>query len=290
MPLAGYYHPRGCTQFKGKYMHIQDFNYNGTIIQRRADGFINLTQMCQANGKRLTHWLNLKSTQDYIEYIATEDGIAATDVIEVIQGGSIQGTWGHPELAIDLAKWISNQFRRWCNAHIFNLMATGKTSIEIDPIEEMQLKLEYQKLQNQGTKLDIQKNQSELALLQFRHTVVSMCPEPIQQKILGYREIEKVEYRDRLIKGEEIINDGETITKTELCHRYSILTRNGKPDYKALNQMLENAGLMDNPEMWETAMSVREDKQLKREAIALLDDYYQAMPRTRYFPEVLPIR
>jgi len=268
-------------------MHLQDFNYNGTIIQRRDDSYVNASQMCLANGKLFADWNRLKGTKAYLDAVSEAMGIPTANLVEVRNGNQ---TWVHPTIAISLARWLCPKFAVWCDAHIFNLMETGKTSIEIDPIEEMRLKLEYQKLQNQGTKLDIQKNQSELALLQFRHTVVSMCPEPIQQKILGYREIEKVEYRDRLIKGEELINNGETVTKTELCHRYSILTRNGKPDYKALNQMLENAGLMDNPEMWETAMSVREDKQLKREAITLLDDYYQAMPRTRYFPEVLPIR
>ena len=43
-----------------------------------------------------------------------------------------------------------------------------------------------------------------------------------------------IEYRARIISGNEIINAGDTINKTELCRRYGILTRNGKPDYKEM--------------------------------------------------------
>jgi len=178
-------------QLGRKMDSLQTFDYNGTVIQRRYDGFVNLTQMCQANRKRLTHWLNLKSTQDYIQFITAEDGITASDVIEVIQGSSVQGTWGHPELAIDLAKWISNEFRRWCNAHIFNLMSTGRTSLEIDPIEEMKLRVELASLENQ-------KAANELAILNLRNTIVLTCPEPVQQKILGYQVVEKIEVIERI--------------------------------------------------------------------------------------------
>lgn len=37
-----------------------------------------------------------------------------------------------------MAQWISPEFHRWCNAHIFVLMSDGKTSLDIDPFERMQ--------------------------------------------------------------------------------------------------------------------------------------------------------
>ena len=51
---------------------LQVFNYNGSIIQRRDDGFISLTQMCQANGKRIDHWKELKATKAYIQELQSE--------------------------------------------------------------------------------------------------------------------------------------------------------------------------------------------------------------------------
>jgi hypothetical protein len=257
-------------------MHLQNFNYNGSVIQRRADGFVNLTQMCQANGKRLTHWLNLKSTQDYIEFITTEDGITATDVIEVVQGGSVQGTWGHPELAIDLAKWISNEFRRWCNAHIFNLMASGSTSLDIDPIEEMKLKIELAKLERDKAKL-------ENRTIELRHYVVTALPKPVCDRILGVTEIKEIEVRDRIIQDEEVIRDGSTINKTDLCHRLGILTRNGAPDYRKLNVILSRSGLPS--EAFKLTASIKENTELRREYLEELESFYLNSDRQMWFGE-----
>lgn len=96
--------------------------------------------MCKANGKLLGHFLALKSTKAYFQAIESDIGIPASKIIEVVKGGNAknQGSWGHPEIAILLAQWISPEFHRWCNAHIFVLMSNGKTSLDIDPFERMQ--------------------------------------------------------------------------------------------------------------------------------------------------------
>jgi hypothetical protein len=44
---------------------------------------------------------------------------------------------GHPEIALLLAQWISPEFHRWCNAHIFVLLKDGKTSLDTDPFARM---------------------------------------------------------------------------------------------------------------------------------------------------------
>ena len=145
--------------------------------------------------------------------------------------------------------------------------------------------IELQNLINEGLRLEAQKHQAELNLIQFRQSVVLMCPEIVQKKILGYQTIEKVEYRDRLIKDEQIINDGTTVTKTELCGRYDLFTRKGSPDYRRLNNLIEGAGLADNDELWEETYSIRENKQLKRSALPILDQYFDNAPRDRYILE-----
>lgn len=95
------------------------FNYKGQGISRRDDGFINLTQMCQANGKRIDNWLRLKQTQDYISVLGNSLSYEVVYSEEGVNGG----TWGHPSLAINLARWISPEFAVWCDGHIFNLMS-----------------------------------------------------------------------------------------------------------------------------------------------------------------------
>lgn len=69
-------------------MHLQNFNYNGTVIQRRDDGFVSLTQMCQANGKRIDNWLRLKQTQEYIDALTQS---LTSEVLESDRGGDQSG-------------------------------------------------------------------------------------------------------------------------------------------------------------------------------------------------------
>jgi hypothetical protein len=241
---------------------LQNFDYNGQLIQRRDDGFVNLTQMCQANGKRIDHWKDLKATKAYIR--ALQDNYPGSRVVYSEEGLG-GGTWGHPSLAINLARWINANFAVWCDAHIFNLMATGQTSLAINPIEEMRLKIEL-------AKLETQKSQTDLALINLRNTIVQTCPEPVQQKILGFQTVEKVEYRDRVIANGRVINDGNTVTKTDLCHRYKFLTKNGSPNYRQLNAVLDDIGMDTDHQAWEMSASIKENYQFNRNYLRQLDD------------------
>lgn len=89
--------------------------WNGTAISRRQDGYVNATAMCQANGKRLNDYIRCERTRQYVEALALDAGIPATDIVHIRRGGtaSTQGTWIHPRLAVDLARWISPQFAVW---------------------------------------------------------------------------------------------------------------------------------------------------------------------------------
>ena len=77
--------------------------WNGVAIQRRhADGFINATAMCKANGKRWNHYSSNERTREYICALAASlgtqipcaaavAGFPATGIqglIDVIQCGS----------------------------------------------------------------------------------------------------------------------------------------------------------------------------------------------------------
>lgn len=90
--------------------------WQGTAIQRRqADGFVNATAMAKANGKHLPHYLANERTRVYITALAPVVGIPTTEIVQIRQGGipALQGTWVHPRLAIDLARWISPAFAVW---------------------------------------------------------------------------------------------------------------------------------------------------------------------------------
>jgi hypothetical protein len=129
------------------------FDYNGQTISRCQNGFINLTQMCQANGKRLDNWTRLKQTQDYIRILAN----SLTSEVVYSEEGVNGGTWGHPSLAINLARWISPEFAVWCDGHIFDLMSTGSTAIAHQiPKTYSQALLEAAKLAEENERLEAQ--------------------------------------------------------------------------------------------------------------------------------------
>jgi len=98
---------------------IEAREWNGHAIQRRhADGYVNATAMCKAGGRRWNHYQTNERTQAYIHALAADAGIPATGnpgLICSIQGGrpELQGTWIHPRLAVDLARWISPSFAVW---------------------------------------------------------------------------------------------------------------------------------------------------------------------------------
>jgi KilA-N domain len=250
-------------------MNLKAFAYNQQTINQRQDGYINLTQMCLANNKRIDNFLRLKQTQ---EYISTLSRSLRCEVMVTVNGGNTEniGTWGHPSLAINLARWISADFAVWCDAHIFNLMTTGQTSLEIDPLEEMKLKLALLHAEKDVAIAKANISIAEKNLLDTRHYIVTALPEPVQQKILGYQVVEKKVVEKVVYKESEFLRDNSTINKTSLCKRYGILTKNGKPDYVRLNKILSTVDLPLTA--WHEVKDIQSNKELKTEYLSLLDD------------------
>ncbi|MCC5624801.1 KilA-N domain-containing protein [Nostoc sp. CHAB 5715] len=86
-------------------------------------GYVNATQMCHANNKSWGHYKERKSTKAYWTALSNDIGIPISSlVIEVDGYGSSQGTWIHPEIAIDLAQWVSVEFRIWANRTLMKVM------------------------------------------------------------------------------------------------------------------------------------------------------------------------
>jgi hypothetical protein len=104
-------------------------------------------------------------------------------------------------------------------------------------VEMMHLKIELAKIESQKETAIAAGKQADVQLVQFRHIVTTTMPEPIQQKILGYTEVKTVEYRDRVIKEEEVVRDGSTISRTEACKRLGIM-KEKVADCKTLDNLL----------------------------------------------------
>lgn len=90
--------------------------WNDAPISRRdSDGFANATAMCQANGKLWGHYHRLDTTAAYIKALGDSLGIPSDQLVISTKGGPshLQGTWIHPRLAVDLARWLSPEFAVW---------------------------------------------------------------------------------------------------------------------------------------------------------------------------------
>jgi hypothetical protein len=145
-----------------------------------------------------------------------------------------------------------------------------------DQIRELELRLQL-------AQAEMQKALAEKSVLDTRHLIVATCPEPVQQKILGYEILEKVEYRDRIIQGGDVINDGRTINKTALCKRYGFINKNGNPDYAKLKKHLESLQVPDYA--WEDVPSVCENQELRRDYLEVLDKMIMDDSRQLWFGE-----
>lgn len=105
-------------------------DYKGSAIsQREKDNYVNLTQMCKAGEKLVADYLRLDSTNEYLSALSVETGIPITSedktlgLVEVKKGGNqTQGTWAHPEVAIDCARWVNVDLRIWANRTLVQII------------------------------------------------------------------------------------------------------------------------------------------------------------------------
>ncbi len=106
---------------------IEAREWNGHAIQRRqADGYVNATAMCKANAKHLPHYLTNARTSEYLQALSGSVGIP-TDHLKVSIGtgpNHLRGTWIHPRLAVDLARWISPAFAVWMDGWFLEQFTT----------------------------------------------------------------------------------------------------------------------------------------------------------------------
>jgi hypothetical protein len=242
----------------------QNFQFPSTTI--RGDGLVNATALTSAYRnttgvrKDVSKWLATREAKESIAYLERATQKSVGDLIVVENG---VGTWLHADLAEILAQWISVEYR-------FAVVALIRQSKQGD--QTLQLRKDILTLEDKT--------------LSLRHYVVTALPKAVADRILGVTEITNT------ITKEVVVNDrgqilghvpGESYNKTELCHRYGILTRTGKPDYKQLNAYLEGLALPN--EAWEDRQVVAHNAQLKAEYLGQLDRLLGKTDRQQWIGE-----
>lgn len=87
--------------------------WNGTPIARRTtDDYVNATAMCRANDKNWSDYFRTDRASLYLEALSDTLQIPVVSLYQSTEGRN-GGTWVHPQLAVDLARWISAPFAVW---------------------------------------------------------------------------------------------------------------------------------------------------------------------------------
>ncbi|MFM6407866.1 MAG: KilA-N domain-containing protein [Microcystis sp.] len=102
------------------------------IGQRHEDGYINLTQMAQANGKLIADYLRLDITKAFLDELSMDMGIPISKLIQIRRGkpANLQGTWGHPQVAINCGQWCSAKFAVLVSQWVVEWMTTAQNPIQ----------------------------------------------------------------------------------------------------------------------------------------------------------------
>ena len=87
---------------------------DGAVVpQRPRDGYINATRLCQQAGKLFADYNRTATTQAFLSELSLDMGIPISNLVQVIRGRGDaieQGTWVHPQVAINLGQWLSPAF------------------------------------------------------------------------------------------------------------------------------------------------------------------------------------
>lgn len=100
---------------------IMNRSMGGLIVnQRTKDGMFNATSLLKqwninsGSNKKLDHFFDNKSTQEFISAMLEEDNLHTHNSVYVksrASRGDNAGTWMHPYLFIDFAMWLNPKFK-----------------------------------------------------------------------------------------------------------------------------------------------------------------------------------
>ena len=79
------------------------------IALRLTDGYVNASALCEACDKNLDDYIRLKTTDEFMKELSKEINIPVSDLVQPFESRNrtINGTWVHPQIAINLAQWAS---------------------------------------------------------------------------------------------------------------------------------------------------------------------------------------
>jgi len=120
--------PSESSHHKGlKMTKLVTLQYNEIpVIFQSDDAYINATQIAKVFGKKPETYLKTDRTQEYIAELSYSlfSAVDEKQLVIVKNGSSANGggTWLHPKLAVDFARWLDTKFAVWCDKQIESLL------------------------------------------------------------------------------------------------------------------------------------------------------------------------
>lgn len=108
------------------------FKYSGNDVTFRLENgvlMVNATQMAKPFSSLPKDWLRTAFAQKMIDAISVRQKCLTGELVVVMQGGDIQGTWMQEDVALLFAQWLSPELYLWCNDKIKELLTKGSVSL-----------------------------------------------------------------------------------------------------------------------------------------------------------------
>lgn len=114
-------------------------NFNGTQVFFQDNAYLNATSIAKRFGKKAKDYLKTEQTKAYIKALLNSLNSKRTKILfeenqllTVKKGSPMSGggTWLHPKLAIDFARWLSPDFAVWCDEQIEQILHPAQKRLE----------------------------------------------------------------------------------------------------------------------------------------------------------------
>jgi hypothetical protein len=116
---------------------IVTFDWHAHAVAFTGEAYVNLTHLCAAFDEKPVHFLRLEATQRFIAALAADTGLPPESevrnphftrgLVHAVRGNFAdareQGTWAHPDLALECARWLSPEFAIWTNRVIRRVLS-----------------------------------------------------------------------------------------------------------------------------------------------------------------------
>ena len=128
---------------ENEIIKLNTLNVNNIVIEsRQDDNYINATQMCKAYNKKFNDWFLLDSTKELIKALKDDVEISTSSLVEFTKGNK----WLHPDLAGQLAQWISPIFGLKISKWIRSLFTNGRMDLKALKDKDIEIKTKDKKI------------------------------------------------------------------------------------------------------------------------------------------------